>query len=322
MEHAPTLQRSLLIALFTLILLRTAPAQNITGYRYWFNDDNATMVQVATAPTPLLSTTVQLNSSSLPVGLHTATIQFHDADGHYTAPYTSTFAQHGSTVQALEYWFNDSANDAVQIAATPAADFDLSVALDAGALPTGFHTVTVRSLDARGEWSVPYTTTFIRSGGNITGYEYWIDDQIQDRVMNSIGPAMTVDLVEELPLNTTDGDHTFTIRFHDETEGWSVPLSTTFSFATGINEIAGVSNYLLFPNPVGDGVTLRLDATERKDLQVSLLDATGRVVMAPTNWTVLGLSHHRWDTSALSNGSYLVRITSGDHTFHIPFIKS
>ena len=296
-------------------------AQNITGYRYWFDDDAASITVVDIPATAVVDTELILNSTALPTGHHLATIQFRDANGHWGAPWTSHFVQRGTTVDAIEYWFNDEAADAITANVTPGAAPLITAPLDATALPTGLHTVTVRTIDAHGERSVPYTVHFTRSGGAITGYEYWIDEAIADRTSGGIGPAGTVDLVASLPVPTTEGDHLFTIRFRDEEGGWSVPLSSTFSFIVGIEEIPGLSNYLLFPNPVAEQLSLRIDAAEARSLRIDVLDASGRTVQQLGNWNVSGMAHNSWDTSMLARGSYLLRITSDERTMQLPFVK-
>lgn len=311
-----------LLALSVLLLTAVlAQAQNLTGYRYWFNDDLATMTVVDLAAAPVVDTELTLNSASLPNGHHLVTIQFRDANGHWSAPWTSMFAQRGTTVNELEYWFNDDPGTTVTTEVTPDVAPQFSGTLNTAALPVGFHSITVRSVDSRGVRSVPYTVQFTRNGGAITGYEYWIDDAIADRMSGSIGPDGTVDLVTSLPVPTTEGDHLLTIRFRDEEEGWSVPLSSSFSFVVGLNEIAGLSNYLLFPNPVSDQLALRLDAAHATELQLSVLDATGRTVQQLGNWNVSGLAHRSWDASALARGSYLLRLEANGRLMQIPFVK-
>lgn len=320
MRNERNTQRLLLFAAFGLLLSATQ-AQNITGYRYWFDDAIANMVTVPLSPTPVVDAQISMNSAGLAIGYHTVTVQFRDADMHWSSPYTSVFSQKGGTITALQYWFGDDAGSASLLNVTPAAEIDLTASLDASDLPLGLHNVTIRSRDERGEWSVPYTTTMTRGGGAITGYEYWIDDQVVDRVMNPIGPATVVDLISDLPLNTPFGDHTFTIRFHDEAEGWSVPITTTVTVYVGIEELPSVNSLVVFPNPVQDQLTLRLDTQIASAFQVSILDATGRVVAAPTNWSVQGLAHRSWDTATLATGSYSIRISSADNAVNIPFIK-
>ena len=313
--------RSALLPAIVALLTTSVDGQNITAYRYWFDDDIANRVNVPVTATPEVNTVISFNSAALPVGYHMVTVQFKDADAHWSSPYTSVFSQKGGKLTALQYWFDDAAASPLQLPVTPNANLDLSATLNAGTLPLGLHHVTMRGKDERGEWSTPYTTVITRGGGQITGYEYWIDDQVAGRVMNTIGPAATVDLISDLPLNTPAGEHTFTIRFHDEAEGWSVPIITTVSVYVGIEELPGVNSLLVFPNPVQDQLTLRLDARTASAFEVSILDATGRVVAAPINWSVQGLAHKSWDTSPLATGPYTIRISSTGHAVNIPFIK-
>src|SRR5690606_11550995 len=111
---------TLLPAAFTLLVgMPTAAAQQITEYRYWFNDDVTTTTVVSLTPTPVADAQLVLNSAALPPGHHLATIQFRDADGHWGAPWTGLFVQRGATVDAIEYWFNDEVADAITANVTP-----------------------------------------------------------------------------------------------------------------------------------------------------------------------------------------------------------
>ncbi|MEZ4807717.1 MAG: T9SS type A sorting domain-containing protein [Flavobacteriales bacterium] len=296
-------------------------AQNITGYRYWFNDNAADITVVDLGAAPVYDTEFVLNSSTLAPGHHLATIQMRDADGLWSAPWSQHFVQRGTTVNGIEYWFDDDVAGTTTTSVTPGAAPLITTPLDAGDLPVGFHTVTLRTVDGQGVRSVPYTVHFTRNGGAVTGYEYWVDDAVADRVSMNIGPASTVDLIAALPVSTAEGEHLFTIRFRDAEEGWSVPLSSTFSFVVGIDEVPGLSNYLLFPNPVSDQLALRLEAAGARDVQVSILDATGRTVQQLGTWHVLGTTHRSWDTGSLARGSYLLSVEAEGRSMRIPFIK-
>lgn len=316
MTYAP-----LMAAAALLLSASTAKAQNITGYRYWFNDNVAAATVVNTTPAPAVDTEIILNSASLQPGHHIATIQFRDADGLWSAPWTSVFVQRSGIVNAIEYWYDDEIGDAITASVTPGPAPLITAPLNAAALPVGFHTVTVRTIDAQGQRSVPFTENFTRNGGAITGYEYWIDDAIADRTIEDIGPAGIVDLIQALPVPTTDGPHTFTIHFRDADGGWSVPLSSSFNFIIGVDEIPGVSNYLLFPNPVNDQLSLRVDAAMATDLNIEVLDASGRTVQALGVWNVQGTTHRSWDASFLATGRYLLRISSEERIMQMPFVK-
>ena len=120
-----SLGRVLAIA-FTTVLIGTANAQNITSYRYWFDDDVANLVSVPVTATPEMNTQISFNSAGLAIGYHTVTVQFKDADSHWSSPYTSVFSQKGGTLTALEYWFNDDLNSAIQLPVTATANLDLN----------------------------------------------------------------------------------------------------------------------------------------------------------------------------------------------------
>ncbi len=311
----------LMIVIPLLVGSLVASAQQINGYRYWFDDDQSGAVEVPVPATTQLHLQTALPVAVLQPGYHSITIQFLDDDGFYSTPFTTKFAQRSHVIDAIEYWFNDGSASATLENVPPATDLDLTTDLNASALPVGMHKVTIRMRDAIGEWSVPITHSFTRSGGMVAGYEYWIDDQVQDRITNAITPVALAQLVADLPIPTTEGEHLFTIRFHDQNEGWSVPLTTTFSFITSIAELPGITDMILFPNPAADNVGIRLNSDHDHELRIELLDATGRSILQDGPWRVNGIAHRTWDTSGLSAGSYFLKIADGDRSTIIPFVK-
>jgi hypothetical protein len=310
-----------LLALAAALCGMQVEAQQINAYRYWFDDNVAAMTLVNLTAAPAVEAALSLNSSSLPPGLHLATIQFKDAEEHWGTPWTSLFVQHGANVEAVQYWFNGDISSAVTTNVTPGPAPLVTGPLASDGQDVGLHHVTLRTRDGSGLWSVPYTALFARNGGLITGYEYWIDHAVGQRTSGTIGPAATVDLLADLPVPTTDGEHVLTIRFRDEQEGWSVPLSTLFTFLVGIDEIPGLSNYLLFPNPVSDRLGLRMDVSVAQTVRFDLLDASGRNVRSLGEHTVQPGASTQWDLSGLAAGSYVLRLTSGGHSLPLPFIK-
>ena len=100
-----------------------------------------------------------------------------------------------------------------------------------------------------------------------------------------------------------------------------MPLSSTFNYVLGLDQIPGLSNYVVFPNPATEELGLRLEAADARSLEVSILDATGRTVEALSNWSVAGTTQRGWNISALARGAYQVRIAEGDRQIRIPFVK-
>jgi hypothetical protein len=297
-------------------------AQTVTGYRYWYDDDAANATTVSVAGGADYTLTASLEATALAPGYHRVTMQMQDSNGDYSVPLTSLFVQRGNTIAGYRYWFDDDAANATDVNVTGTADYTLSASLEATVLENGYHRVTMQLRDGTGEYGSPLTSTFVQRGVTVDGYEYWIDDDIAARTSGSIGPAGVVDLVVSLPTNTTAGQHLFTIRFSEEQDGWSVPLTSEFSFITGLDELPGLSDLLLFPNPTNGQLALRLTSADGAQLRLSVVDATGRVVRAEENWTPTGTAVRTWDLADLAPGSYSLRIANGDRQSTLRFQKN
>ena len=310
-----------LILLPVLACMCSVQAQQIDGYRYWFDDVPASAVTTSVTSTSQLALTANWPTGSMEPGYHRVSIQLRDSNGAWSVPQTQYFIRGNHAITGYRYWVNDDTGSITTGSIAPGMDVTLNNLISPGALPNDFNTVTIQFNDADGEWSVPYSAAFVKNTGEVNSYEYWIDDAIGSSTSGSIGPNGIVHLIDDLPTTTTSGTHFFTIRFSSVNGSWSVPLTTQFDFFTSIPELPGVSNILLFPNPVTDQVTLRLDASVSAAYEVSIWDATGRMISAPAPWSVQGLTQRGWDTSSLSSGSYTVRISSTDHAVNLPFIK-
>ncbi|HRH38052.1 MAG TPA: T9SS type A sorting domain-containing protein, partial [Flavobacteriales bacterium] len=149
----------------------------------------------------------------------------------------------------------------------------------------------------------------------------WIDDNIANSTNATIGPNGVVDLIADLPTGVPAGAHFFTIRFRGTNGTWSVPLTTQFESFVGIEELPGISELVLFPNPVTDELGLRLRTDETHTLNLQVLDLSGALVKDLSNWSVAGSTYRNWDVSALASGSYLLRITDGSGTWSTRFVK-
>lgn len=225
------------------------------------------------------------------------------------------------SIVGYRWWINDDPATLTTATSAPTPELLVASALAMPALTGDLHRITLQALDDEGNYSVPFTTWFTRSTGPVTGYEWWIDDAIADRTSGSIGPGTVVDLIADLPTGLPAGNYTFTIRFSGASGTWSVPLSSAFDSFVGIAELPGVSELLLFPNPVTDQLGLRIQADETRSLSLQVLDLTGAVVLDLSSWAVSGTSTRQWDISPLASGPYLLRITGTDGSWSTRFVK-
>lgn len=232
-----------------------------------------------------------------------------------------SMAAHAQSITEYRWWINDDVSTITTAVTAPSAELILAADLDLPALTKDYNTVTIQFKDSDSRYGVPYTMLYSRGTGAVSGYEWWIDDDIADRNSGAIGPDDVVDLVADLPTGITNGDHVFTIRFSGTSGTWSVPLTTMFSFFTGVEELPGVTDMLLFPNPVTDRLTLRLTCPDARQLRLSILDATGRLARAEQNWAPIGTAVRSWDLADLAPGTYGLRIEDGRRLTTLRFVK-
>ncbi len=228
---------------------------------------------------------------------------------------------YAQTITIYRWWINDDIATLTTASIAPATEANLIATLDLPPLTKDHNTITLQFKDNNDEWSVPRTTWFTKRTGAVNGYEYWINDAITNATTGAIGPNTIVDLIDDLPTGLPGGTHTFTIRFSGASGTWSVPLTTSFSSTVGLDELPGISDLLLFPNPVNDALGLRLNAAGSKQLYLQLLDAQGRVIRDLPTWITTGSGYRNWDISDLSAGSYLLRISDGNGATSMRFVK-
>jgi hypothetical protein len=104
---------------------------------------------------------------------------------------------------------------------------------------------------------------------------------------------------------------------------------STYSFAlrgvalnaTGIAALAGGSAVKLYPNPTGDAATIDLSLKASERITVSMLDLSGRQVIAPAGRTYPAGDHKLvLNTSSLANGTYFVQMEAGNHVTRMKLV--
>lgn len=298
-----------------------AQAQQIDGYRYWFDDDAASAVTTTVGATDELTLSTTWPTGSMAPGYHRVSFQFRDTNGEWSVPGTRQFVRSARDIIGYRYWVNDDIGTLTTGSVGPAQTADLNALIDPGTLTRDYNTVTIQFRDADSEWSVPKTSVFVLNSGLVNGYQYWIDDDIANSQSGSIGPAGVVDLIADLPTGVPNGNHLFTIRFSGANGSWSVPFTAEFSVILSTPELPGITDLLLFPNPATDQLGLRLTTDQARTLQLEVLDLSGAVVADLSSWSVSTTAHRSWDISALASGSYLLRITGEHGAWTTRFVK-
>jgi len=87
--------------------------------------------------------------------------------------------------------------------------------------------------------------------------------------------------------------------------------TTTFNYnpPTGIRSIASEKYISVFPNPASEYVQVKIKNTEILNNEITLLDATGKIIKQEK----LNKNQIKLDLSALSRGTYFIKVNGMDH---------
>jgi PKD repeat protein len=90
----------------------------------------------------------------------------------------------------------------------------------------------------------------------------------------------------------------------------------------GLSEnIAAVSNVVLYPNPAESEMTLELNLEQDAQMQVSIVDLAGKTVQNYALFGQAGVNAILFDVKDLSQGMYMVRVLSQNGEIVKPFVK-
>jgi len=81
----------------------------------------------------------------------------------------------------------------------------------------------------------------------------------------------------------------------------------------GVNNIAGLNDLSMFPNPTSANVFVELELTESKDVAIRVTNVTGQTVLANNVGTIQS-KRIELKTGDLPTGVYMVQFTIGTET--------
>ncbi len=194
--------------------------KSIATEQYWLDGDVGT--------TKTISSGGIADLSGLNMGVHSITVRVQDSEGMWSSPTTKNFIIAATPAQATsvvrtEYWIDGDIAGRKELGASVAS-------VDLSGLNMGVHSITVRSQDNEGIWSMPVTKNFVMAATpekatSIVRTEYWIDGDIAGR--KELGASVaSVDLSG---LNM--GVHSITVRSQDNEGIWSMPVTKNFVMA-------------------------------------------------------------------------------------------
>lgn len=198
----------LFIWLLTISFLNVMGQTDVT-YRYWYDDNDNDFTQGTLSSTK----NMELDVSSLDIGLHSVTFQVQDSSGIWQASAMRNFYKIGIddkiAVANVDYWFDENSSNVMTL-----NGINGTHAIDVSSLSNGMHFVTFVIKDTKGTFLDSKTALFYKIKENEiaeVGYlEYWFDDkQTNKKKLDGVSGLFDIDVS-----SLSDGVHhiTFVLR--------------------------------------------------------------------------------------------------------------
>ncbi|MDL2262023.1 T9SS type A sorting domain-containing protein [Bacteroidales bacterium OttesenSCG-928-I21] len=228
----------------------------IQGYEYWFDNDYSERVSQTVTPEVNFSFSTQIPTTGLVSGIHNFNFRAWDNEGMYSVVLSSFFykipqnSNMDREVVAYEYWFDNDYENAVVVNISGNQSVNINELVSVQSIINGIHTLNIRFKDNSGLWSSVLSSFFYKiphetiTEKNITTYEYWFDNDYENKTTVGISAQQHLSLNEMLETeDIVTGIHTLNIRFKDDSGLWSSTLSQFF-YKLIIQETQVVDNYI------------------------------------------------------------------------------
>jgi len=145
----------------------------------------------------------------------------------------SIYAQ--QTIVEYEYWFNDNFNNRTITNISPVDQHLVDTTISVANLMNGINVINFRAKDSQGKYSVITSQYFYKiettdiTNNHIVSYEYWYDDNYQNKTVVDISPAEQTTIITQLDVNAlSNGMHMLNFRTKDERGYYSSIVSQFF----------------------------------------------------------------------------------------------
>jgi hypothetical protein len=269
------------------IFLRVPPDTNadnrIIAYEYWLNDSYQTKVSQPVSPADNYTFISGIDFSTVPEGNHEFNIRFKQSNGAWSSVISQIFVKvplevNSYNIVGYEYWLDNAYSQKVSQAITPTANYFFASGIDLGAVSTGIHSFNMRFKQSNGHWSGTVTQMFMKQpvleGINaITTYEYWINENFEDRTTINTPPEAFYTAINNLNIESSDQFlNIFHSRFKDRNNAYnyvdeyfysinldiSVFLEGLFETGTGSMRKAQNESGDHFAGNIADTVTIQI----------------------------------------------------------------
>ena len=204
----------------------------VNGFEYWLDDDYAHKTVCETSET---ESVFAVSIEGLGSGVHYFNCRAMNELGTYGSPIREMFyipqTDLGTDAElaSAEYWLDDDYAHKVSV---NTADTEQAFTIDVSTLSRGVHYFNYRAMDSEGRRGNLIRQLFYiargveNPGSEPLDYEYWIDDDLANKVT---GKGTQAEYVFNIDVSTLAvGTHTFSFRAMNQLEQWSEVFVDSF----------------------------------------------------------------------------------------------
>ncbi|MCO5252143.1 MAG: hypothetical protein M9949_12105 [Candidatus Kapabacteria bacterium] len=282
--------KRILLCLLLLIIVANTNANHIDKWLYWFDDDFDSAVEtILDEPVELLviDTIIDVEVANLNVGVHRLNFMFRDTADNWKILSRNFYylPDDYGQLSSYEYWLDGVITNKIKVNITETNFFIWDGNIDVTGLPLGLHFVTVRFKTNANMYSIPLTRMFYRTQSlpatnQIVTYQYWFgNDYTNGDTVNIAGEEFFF-LDDKIDFsNLTHGLNSFTVRFKDSGELWSIPL-TRYFYNTGTENLVTDNEIVSYQYWFGND-TANVTTANFAGVELFLLDETFEVDSLP-----------------------------------------
>lgn len=332
--------RALMLSLMMGVACMLSAQHTITGFEYWFDDAHQDRVWVPTTQpgTTTIDITLDIDVSSLPLGVHYLRFRLRDADGVWSSVLWRMFTKDPggpNELQLLRYWSQQAQQAPSDMVVMPFSDpaqlIDIIDNLDfCTYTQTGATRAFFQLKDGRSQWSSviardinvdvveqgPGTPGAISGPSTVlSGTEYTYSVPSVSGASNYVwtlpnanwtGTSSTNSITVIAGSGGDDGLITVT-AWNACGSSIAVELYVNVS-GVGIEDVDASSGINLFPNPTSGQFTIELEAPA----EVAVHDATGRTVLVQQ----MNSTRQTFDLGDAAPGLYTVVLRTDKQQLH------
>ena len=134
-----------------------------------------------------------------------------------------------------------------------------------------------------------------------------------------LGSKTEYDVTHKLALNKI---HYWRMRaivnseFVNDTSSWGETWSFTTAATTGMDEVSGMKNLSIYPNPASGKIFVRVNSNKTQTISISIMDLVGKYISKGDWMLSSGENTKAMDINNLDGGIYIIRIQAGDEVIN------